>query len=98
MNLNFDIFRMFPTEVDRHFVTVTIDGIERRIDWVSLEIDCVSIVDEFILKYDMDSMLYKYTSFHEDEWHYMTVKQTDELYHYFENIWEAWLNEKRKTD
>jgi len=98
MNVNFDISQMFPTEVDRHYVTVLIDNIERKIDWVSLEINCVSIVDKFIFKYDMDLMLYKYSSFYEDEWHYMTAEETDKLYHYFEGIWQAWLDEKRKTD
>lgn len=90
----FDLSKMFPEPGYKDIIIVKVDGIKRKVDWVALELHCVSIVEDFIFKYDMDEMTYKYSSFDEEEWTTVSEKEAGRLYKIFLKKWQEWVKSK----
>ena len=96
MYSKFDLSKKFPDPDYKDVVVVEVDGIKREVDWVSLELNNTSIVGEFVFKYDMDMMLYKYCDVHVDEnkWTYLSEQESGRLYRFFLKKWQKWVDSR----
>lgn len=94
MNSKFDLSKMFPDPEYKDVVIVEVDGIKREVDWVALELNNISIVNGFVLKYDMDMMLFEYWDSYNKKWIFLSEQESGRLYKIFLKKWQKWVESR----